>query len=172
MAIVKVHEKYKWKFLEKNYFYSIGAGMLVTLGAFFKTGILNKAVTIRYPEETRPVSNRLRGLHTLKRDEEDRERCTACFCCQWSCPADAIHIEAAEVPPERAHLHPEDKYAKVFQVDLLRCIYCGLCEEACPKGAIYLDGGIPMPADHRDKFIRNKEDMLEEKGGPLIGERI
>lgn len=171
MAVVQVHEKYRWKWYEKYYFFSIASGMVITLKHFIKTGIFNKSVTIRYPEEVRPLSNRFRGLHTLKRDEEGRERCTACFCCQWACPADAIYIEAAEVPEERAHLHPEDKYAKTFQVDLLRCIYCGLCEEACPKGAIYLDGGIPMPADHRDKFIRSKDDMLMKEGGPLIGER-
>lgn len=170
--VVKVHEKYAWKWWQKFYFMSITAGLLVTLKHFLKSAILRRQVTIQYPEEKRPLSSRFRGLHRLKRDEEGRVRCTACYCCQWVCPADAIHIEAAAVKAEEQHLYREDKYPKVFQVDLLRCIFCGLCEEACPKGAIYLDGGIPMPEDSRDRLILNKEDMLEPVGGKILGERL
>ena len=172
MATISVHEKYRWRWWEKWYLASLSMGLFTTLKHFIKSAFLRRQVTISYPEEKRPLSSRFRGLHRLKRDELGRERCTACYCCQWVCPADAIYIEAAEVPPERQHLHPEDKYAKVFRVDLLRCIFCGLCEEACPKGAIYLDGGIPMPEDSRDLLILNKEDMLEKEGGPILGERL
>lgn len=89
----------------------------------------------------------------------------------WICPADAIYIEAAEVTPELQHLHPEDKYSKKFEIDLLRCIFCGLCEEACPKGAIYLDGGGEMAADNRQDLILTKERMMEKTGGPILGQR-
>ncbi len=169
---IKVSEKYAWKWYEKFYFMSISLGMFVTLKHFIKSAFLRQQVTVSYPEERKPLSSRFRGLHRHKRDEEGRERCTACYCCQWVCPADAIHIEAAAVKPEEQHLYREDKYAKVFNVDLLRCIFCGLCEEACPKGAIYLDGGIPMPDDSRDRLILTKEMMMEPTGGKIIGERL
>ncbi len=171
MGTINVHKKYRWKWYEKFYLMSVSMGMLTTLRHFLRSQFLRKQVTIQYPEERKPLVSRFRGLHRLKRDEKGRERCTACYCCQWICPADAIHIEAAEVTPEIQHLYPEDKYAKIFNIDMLRCIFCGLCEEACPKGAIYLDGDIPMPASTRENLIFTKERMTDKQGGPLIGER-
>lgn len=138
---------------------------------FLKVAFLKGAVTVEYPEVKKKYSSRFRGMHSMKRDEQGRERCTACFCCMWICPANAIHIEASEVTEDRQHLHPEDKYAKKFEIDLLRCIFCGLCEEACPKGAIYLDGGGEMAADNREDLFLTKERMMEKKGGPIIGQR-
>ncbi len=171
MGVIRVHQKYRWKWYEKFYVMSISMGLFTTLKHFIKSQFFRRQVTTQYPEEKRPLSSRFRGLHRLKRDEENRERCTACYCCQWICPADAIYIEASEVTPERKHLHPEDKYAETFNIDMLRCIFCGLCEEACPKGAIYLDGDIPMPMDNRGDLVYTKDMMMDKKGDSLIGIR-
>jgi NADH-quinone oxidoreductase subunit I len=43
------------------------------------------------------------------------------------------------------HLYREEKYAEVYEINMLRCIFCGLCEEACPKSAIYLTDRIVNP---------------------------
>ena len=172
MSVIRVKQKYKWRWYEKFYFISIAAGMLTTMKYFLKCAFLRKQVTVQYPEEIRPLPSRFRGRHRLKRDNKGRERCTSCFCCMWVCPANAIYIEAEKVPEHKRELYPEDKYAKVFNIDTLRCIFCGLCEEACPKGAIYLDGGIPMPEDDRDDFLITKQMLLEKEGGPLIGTRL
>ncbi|MCB1143358.1 MAG: NADH-quinone oxidoreductase subunit I [Leptospiraceae bacterium] len=169
--VVNVVKRHQFKWYEKFYFYSIGVGMWITLKHFFRVAFMGKAVTIDFPDKKREYSSRFRGMHSLKRDEQGRERCTSCFCCMWICPADAIHIEAASVTPEDQHLHPEDKYAKVFEIDLLRCIFCGLCEEACPKGAIYLDGNGEMATDNREDLILTKERMTEKFGGPILGRR-
>ncbi|PJZ57056.1 NuoI/complex I 23 kDa subunit family protein [Leptospira barantonii] len=170
--VVRVASRHKLSWYEKFYFYSIGKGLWITLKHFIKAAILRKAVTIEFPEKKRKYSTRFRGMHTMKRDEQGRERCTSCFCCMWICPADAIYIEAGEVTPEIQHLHPEDKYAKKFEIDLLRCIFCGMCEEACPKGAIYLDGPAEMATDNREDLVLTKERMMQLVGGPILGERL
>jgi NADH-quinone oxidoreductase subunit I len=169
--VINVAKRHQFSWYEKFYFWSIGKGMWITIKHFIKVAVFNRQVTIEYPEKKRQYSTRFRGMHSMKRDEQGRERCTACFCCMWICPANAILIEASEVPSDRQHLHPEDKYAQKFEINLLRCIFCGLCEEACPKGAIYLDGMGEMAADNREDLILTKERMMEKVGGPLIGQR-
>jgi len=165
--VINVREKYlkttgKLRFMERIYLPAIIKGMWITLKHFLFT----RAVTVQYPEERKPVAERFRGRHVLKRDEEGKERCTACYCCAYICPANCIKIVAAEVTPEIQHNHPEDKYAQVFEIDLLRCIFCGFCQEVCPKAAIFLESEYELAADSRDKFILTKEKMLDITGGP------
>lgn len=142
--------------MEKIYLPAIGKGMAITFSHLFK-----KPATIRYPEVEREFSTNFRGLHSLKRDEEGKERCTACGLCALSCPAEAITMIAAERKPEEVDLYREEKYAATYEINMLRCIFCGLCEEACPKEAIYLDGPI-VPADYlRKDFIYGKDKLVE-----------
>ena len=141
--------------LERIYLWNILKGMLITLSHLFK-----RKVTIQYPEEKRTFSKVFRGLQILNRDEEGRERCTACGLCAVACPAEAITMEAAERQPGEEDLYREEKYAAKYEINMLRCIFCGYCEEACPKDAIYLSETV-TPADYaRKKFIYSKEDLL------------
>ncbi len=80
--------------LERIYLWNILKGMIITFRHIFK-----KKATINYPEQKRPFSPVFRGLHILNRDEEGRERCTACGLCAVACPAEAITMEAAERLP-------------------------------------------------------------------------
>jgi NADH-quinone oxidoreductase subunit I len=97
---VKVVERKPMTFLERMYLWNIFKGMMITLKHIFK-----KKATISYPEQKRPFSPVFRGLQILNRDEEGRERCTACGLCAVACPAEAITMEAAERKPGEEHLY-------------------------------------------------------------------
>ncbi|MFZ9660411.1 MAG: NADH-quinone oxidoreductase subunit NuoI [Chitinophagaceae bacterium] len=152
---VKVLEQKPMTFAERLYLPAIFKGMAITFGHIFK-----KKATINYPEEKRPFSPVFRGLHILNRDEEGRERCTACGLCAVACPAEAITMEAAERKNDEQHLYREEKYAARYEINMLRCIFCGLCEEACPKDAIYLSETFAPANFTRQSFIYGKNDML------------
>ncbi|HVZ26288.1 MAG TPA: NADH-quinone oxidoreductase subunit NuoI [Sediminibacterium sp.] len=142
-------------FWEKLYLPAILKGMGITFSHIFK-----KKPTIQYPEKKRPFSPVFRGLHVLNRDEQGRERCTACGLCAVACPAEAITMEAAERLPGEEHLYREEKYAAKYEINMLRCIFCGLCEEACPKDAIYLSETFAPANFSRKGFIYGKPDLL------------
>jgi NADH-quinone oxidoreductase subunit I len=144
-------------FWERLYLVAIIKGLIITIKHLFR-----KKVTIQYPEQTREFSPVYRGQHMLKRDEQGRENCTACGLCALSCPAEAITMTAAERQKGEEHLYREEKYASVYEINMLRCIFCGLCEEACPKDAVYLTISkelVPAMYDRED-FIYGKDKLV------------
>jgi NADH-quinone oxidoreductase subunit I len=152
----KVVSRKKMNFWEKIYLPAVLNGMRLTFGHLF-----TKKTTIRYPEVTREFSEIYRGRHVLKRDDEGRERCTACGLCAVACPAEAITMVAAERKPGEENLYREEKYAAIYEINMLRCIFCGFCEEACPKEAIFLTKEL-VPSEYaRDKFMYGKDILLE-----------
>ena len=151
---VAYNKKLNW--LEKLYLPAILKGMFITIRHLFM-----KPDTIRYPEVKRYIAPVYRGLHVLKRDDQGRENCTACGLCAVSCPAEAITIEAAEREKGEEHLYKKEKYAAMYEINMLRCIFCGICEEACPEDAIYLTDRILPSAYYRQNFIYGKDLLLE-----------
>jgi len=141
---------------EGAYLPAVLKGMAVTLKHFFK-----RPITLKYPEQTREFSAVYRGRHVLKRDENGAERCTACGLCAVSCPAEAITMVADERQKGEEHLYREEKYAAIYEINMLRCIFCGLCEEACPKQAIFLTKEIATADYEREDFIFGKDKLVE-----------
>ena len=141
---------------EKMYLPAIVNGMGITFKHMFK-----KDATTRYPDQEREIAPVYRGQHVLKRDENGAERCTACGLCAVACPAEAITMESAERKKGEETQYREEKYAAMYEINMLRCIYCGLCEEACPKEAIFLTDRIVASEDLRSDFIYGKDKLVE-----------
>ncbi len=123
-------------------------GLKLTGRYFFKTKI-----TVQYPEEKTPQSNRFRGLHALRRYPNGEERCIACKLCEAVCPALAITIEA----------EPRDDGSRrttVYDIDLFKCVYCGFCEEACPVDAIVETRVFEYAFESREESIMTKDMLL------------
>ncbi|MEZ7891493.1 MAG: NADH-quinone oxidoreductase subunit I [Candidatus Wallbacteria bacterium] len=145
--------------LENTYIFEIIKGLSVTIRHFIKNIFNIKGLpTITYPETRRPLPENYRGRHRLTKREDGTPRCVACFLCATACPADCIHIEAAEYEN-----NPHEKYPARYDIDILRCVFCGLCVEACPCDAIRMDTGKYDLCDYtRKSLIYDKEFLMKD----------
>ena len=116
--------------------------------------MLKKKVTVQYPEEKTPQSNRFRGLHALRRYPDGEERCIACKLCEAVCPALAITIEAG--PRE----DDDTRRTVSYEIDMFKCIYCGFCVEACPVDAVVETRILEYHFENRGENIMTKDDLL------------
>ncbi len=130
-------------------------GLVVTARHFFKN-LLKSKYTISYPEERRPYSGRYRGHHILTTRPDGSVRCVACFLCATNCPAECIHIEAAEQPDVNI-----EKYPVVYEIDMLRCVFCGYCVDACPEDAIIMSRNTDMAYFNREQSIVGKAQLMK-----------
>jgi NADH-quinone oxidoreductase subunit I len=123
--------------------------------------MLEEPVTVQYPEQKVPVYPRFRGKHKLHRFEDSGlEKCVGCSLCAAACPADCIRVVAAENTPEN-HVSAGERYAAVYEINMLRCIFCGYCEIACPFDAITMGHDYELSDYTRSDLIFTKEMLLE-----------
>jgi NADH-quinone oxidoreductase subunit I len=147
--------------------------------------MLEKPVTVEYPEEKTPVYPRFRGRHKLHRFEDiphdgaypegtrqageagsdsahaGLEKCVGCSLCAAACPADCIRVVSAENTPEH-RVSAGERYAEIYEINLSRCIFCGYCEIACPFDAITMGHDYELSDYTREDLIFTKEMLLAE----------
>ncbi len=116
--------------------------------------LVNKKITVQFPEERTPISPRFRGLHALRRYPNGEERCIACKLCEAVCPANAITIES-EMRDDGT------RRTTMYDIDLFKCIFCGFCEEACPVDAIVETQIFDYAFESRQGSIMTKKRLLE-----------
>ncbi len=132
--------------------------LLTGMGVTFKN-MISPPTTQCYPEIKREMPARYRGRHFLTRNSEGLENCVGCELCAANCPVGCIHVEAAE-NSEGNRVSKGERYARVYEINLLRCIYCGYCEEACPEDAVILREHYELANYDRDCYIADKEELL------------
>lgn len=140
---------------ERLYLPQIFAGLRITLKHLFAPN-----VTLQYPEERPVIPPGYRGVPTLVRDPQGREKCVSCQLCEFVCPPKAIRITPGAVPadqPDQLHI---EKAPQAFEIDMLRCIYCGLCQEVCPEEAIFLKSDFSLTGLARSEMIYDKDKLL------------
>jgi NADH-quinone oxidoreductase subunit I len=136
-------------FLKSLFLLELLKGMRLTGRRLF-----SRKITVQYPDEKTPQSNRFRGLHALRRYPNGEERCIACKLCEAVCPALAITIEAEE----RAD---GTRRTTRYDIDLFKCIYCGFCEESCPVDSIVETRVFEYTFENRGENIMTKDMLLE-----------
>lgn len=159
MAIKHIERK-PLSLAEKTYLPQIFSGLKITFKNIFRP-----TITLQYPEERPEIPENYRGVPTLVKDPNGREKCVSCQLCEFVCPPKAIRITPGELDEEGDSAHVE-KGPQEFEINMLRCIYCGYCQEVCPEEAIWLQDVFSVSGYTREELIYQK-DKLYELGGTL-----
>ncbi len=133
-----------------RYFRNVWKGFVTTLVGMRITGkyLLQKPITVQYPDERLPIPNRYRGIHYL-----EQEKCINCLACARACPIDCIEMDAIR--------HGKELEWISFTLDYQKCMFCELCVYPCPKDCIHMGNEYAFVTYDRSEF---KYDLLSFKG--------
>jgi NADH-quinone oxidoreductase subunit I len=135
---------------EASYVRATLNGMKLTL-----KHMLQKKVTVQYPEQKWDLSPRWRGTHRMLTNEDGKAKCVACGLCPTVCPANCIKL----VPGEDEQ---GNRYPLVFEIDEFRCIFCGYCQEVCPEEAIHVGVHYENAEYSREGFVYDLERLTAQ----------
>ncbi len=157
---IKVLERKPLSLAERTYLPQIAGGLRITM-----KNLMKPPVTLEYPDARPDIPKGYRGVPTLVKDPNGREKCVSCQLCEFVCPPKAIRITPGSIPEESETAHVE-KAPEEFEINMLRCIYCGYCEEVCPEEAIFLQNIFSLNGLSREELVFKKK-KLYEIGGTL-----
>jgi NADH-quinone oxidoreductase subunit I len=75
-------------------------------------------------------------------------------------------VVAEENTPEN-RVSAGERYARIYEINMLRCIFCGYCEIACPFDAITLEAEYEMSEVTRRASIYTKDMLLAPHPKPV-----
>ena len=110
--------------------------------------LLQKPITVQYPDERLPIPNRYRGIHYL-----EQEKCIDCLACARACPIDCIEMDAVR--------HGKELEWISFTLDYQKCMFCELCVYPCPKDCIHMGTEYALVTYDRSEL---NHDLLSFKG--------
>jgi NADH-quinone oxidoreductase subunit I len=113
--------------------------------------LLEKPVTVQYPEQKREMPERFRFRIFLKLDD-----CVGCTLCEQVCPNGSIKMQPVdrENPRNKRKIYPD--------VNFGTCTVCRNCQEICPTDAIYLTN-VFETSRTRNSFTYSPEELALEE---------
>lgn len=134
----------------QEYFKNVWDGFWTTIVGMKITGryLLQKPITVQYPDERLPIPDRYRGIHYL-----EQEKCINCLACARACPIDCIEMDAIR--------HGKELEWVSFTLDYQKCMFCELCVYPCPKDCIHMGKEYAFVSYDRSEFVH---DLLSFKG--------
>ena len=104
---------------------------ILHLGGMTLKSAVTKPETIRYPFESKPAPEGLKGEVV-----NDVDSCILCGICSKRCPASAIEV---------------DRAARTWSIDRFRCIQCFVCVRECPKSCLSMNTTYATPAAVKER---------------------
>ena len=134
----------------QEYLANIWDGLRTTVVGMRITGryLLQKPITVQYPDERLPIPDRYRGIHYL-----EQEKCINCLACARACPIDCIGMDAIR--------HGKELEWVSFTLDYQKCMFCELCVYPCPKDCIHMGTEFALATEDRSEL---NHDLLSFKG--------
>ena len=134
----------------REYFQNVWDSLATTFAGMRITGkyLMQKPITVQYPDERLPIPDRYRGIHYL-----EQEKCINCLACARACPIDCIEMDAIR--------HGKELEWVLFTLDYQKCMFCELCVYPCPKDCIHMGTEFAFVSFDRSEL---KHDLLSYRG--------